>query len=147
MPLQVARLCSSVFGQRTVNRTLTQQQLQLCGHPRVRLTVLAVEVDVGLKLIRAGLAWHFKRFQHEQDPETRLLYAKAVEQAKALRKGLWGFYEPMAPWVRAVDDAAYCHGLRGVPSDRSCATRLMAASEVVSAVVSGASREKASAYT
>lgn len=79
-------------------------------HKRAICNVWAAELDVGLELIRAGLAWHFKRFQHEQDPETRLSYADAEEQAKERRRGLWSFTQPMAPWDcrRSKREGAAC---------------------------------------
>lgn len=54
--------------------------------------------DVGLGQIKAGLAWHFKRYEHEQTPENRAAYAAAEAIAKAARSGLWRDAEPLAPW-------------------------------------------------
>lgn len=55
--------------------------------------------DVGLELIRKGLAWHFVKYEKEQPESERVAYAVAEHEAKAARAGLWGFEEPMAPWV------------------------------------------------
>jgi endonuclease YncB( thermonuclease family) len=55
--------------------------------------------DVGLAMIDAGLAWHFKRFEKEQEEGARRAYAAAEERARAARVGLWAHSEPpMAPW-------------------------------------------------
>ncbi len=54
--------------------------------------------DVGLEMIRAGLAWHFKRFQDEQDPMTRLQYAEAEIEARERRRSIWNLADPMPPW-------------------------------------------------
>lgn len=53
--------------------------------------------DLGANLIQAGLAWHYKRFQNEQSPEERALYARLEEAAKAGRVGLWQEPDPMPP--------------------------------------------------
>ena len=38
--------------------------------------------DAGLALLRAGLAWHFKRYASEQPEQQRAEYARAEEQAR-----------------------------------------------------------------
>ena len=54
--------------------------------------------DVGLEQIRAGLAWHYKRYEREQSPEDRRSYAEAELAAKSGRIGLWRELDPMPPW-------------------------------------------------
>jgi endonuclease YncB( thermonuclease family) len=54
--------------------------------------------DANLEQIRAGMAWHFKRYEREQSPEDRRTYAKAEKRARAQRIGLWQ-EEALAPWV------------------------------------------------
>ena len=54
--------------------------------------------DVGLTLIEAGLAWHYKRYQNEQTAEDRTRYARAEEEARSRRAGLWHDAHPVAPW-------------------------------------------------
>ena len=44
---------------------------------------------MGLEQIRAGMAWHYKEYQHEQPTQERLVYAQEEENAKASRVGLW----------------------------------------------------------
>jgi endonuclease YncB( thermonuclease family) len=39
--------------------------------------------DVGLEQIRAGMAWHYKEYQHEQTTQDRLVYRDEEEGAKA----------------------------------------------------------------
>jgi endonuclease YncB( thermonuclease family) len=55
-------------------------------------------VDVCLEQIRAGYAWHFKRYQHEQSPKDRQLYAEAEDKARADKLGLWQHRNPVPPW-------------------------------------------------
>lgn len=54
--------------------------------------------DMNLHLIERGLAWHFKRYADEQDPEDRKAYADAEKAAQGARRGLWSDPQPIAPW-------------------------------------------------
>ena len=55
--------------------------------------------DVGLMLVRAGLAWHFVRYAADQSAEDRAAYALAEREARTARRGLWADPAPVAPWV------------------------------------------------
>jgi endonuclease YncB( thermonuclease family) len=55
-------------------------------------------LDAGLALITSGLAWHFKRYAHEQPEEERERYAFAEEEARARKAGLWSDPNPVPPW-------------------------------------------------
>jgi endonuclease YncB( thermonuclease family) len=57
------------------------------------------KIDAGLEQIKAGLAWHYKRYQMEQSEEDRRLYSEAEQEARTKQLGLWKDEEPMAPWV------------------------------------------------
>lgn len=48
--------------------------------------------DVSLAMLKAGLAWHYARFCNLKD------YARAQQEAKAQRKGLWSIPDPVPPW-------------------------------------------------
>ena len=54
--------------------------------------------DVGLMLVQAGLAWHFKRFEAEQSRADRQAYASAERGARQDAVGLWADRDPLAPW-------------------------------------------------
>jgi endonuclease YncB( thermonuclease family) len=54
-------------------------------------TVSRVQVgnnDVGLEMIKAGMAWHFKKYELEQKLEDRLSYNAAEVKARNARLGL-----------------------------------------------------------
>lgn len=51
------------------------------------------EVDVGLELIKMGLAWHDPRYA----PKAKE-YAEAEAEARKARRGLWSDDKPIAPW-------------------------------------------------
>jgi endonuclease YncB( thermonuclease family) len=55
-------------------------------------------IDANLEQVKAGLAWHYKKYQIEQSPEDRVLYAHAEDQSKADKRGLWFDKDPIAPW-------------------------------------------------
>lgn len=54
--------------------------------------------DVGLALLEAGAAWHFKAFAQEQTAWDRQRYARAEEDARRRRAGLWEDPEAVPPW-------------------------------------------------
>ena len=54
--------------------------------------------DVCLEQIKAGWAWHYKRYASEQPAQDRTDYAAAEDRAKGERIGLWADAQPTAPW-------------------------------------------------
>lgn len=55
-------------------------------------------VDANLEQIKAGMAWHYKKYQKDQSIEDRVEYARAEDEARAGKRGLWLDSEPEAPW-------------------------------------------------
>ncbi len=58
----------------------------------------ADEIDVCLEQVKAGFAWHYKKYQHEQRLEDQRLYADAENKARYERLGLWRENNPNPPW-------------------------------------------------
>lgn len=54
--------------------------------------------DVGLAQLQAGLAWFYRRYQSEQEPEVRRAYARAEARARDAAVGLWRDDAPLPPW-------------------------------------------------
>lgn len=54
--------------------------------------------DANLVMVTSGMAWHYKKYQTEQTPSDRLLYASAEEDAREGRVGLWREAAPVEPW-------------------------------------------------
>lgn len=54
--------------------------------------------DLNLEQVKSGMAWHYKKYEKEQSPEDRRLYAAAEEAAKGKRVGLWSDPAPVPPW-------------------------------------------------
>ena len=55
-------------------------------------TVMLPSGDVNLAQVRAGMAWHYKRYSSDQT------YAKAEDDAKRSGRGLWSDKNPVPPW-------------------------------------------------
>ncbi len=60
--------------------------------------VLLDGIDVCLEQVKAGFAWHYKKYQHEQSVEDQRLYAEAEIRAREEGLGLWRENNPNSPW-------------------------------------------------
>jgi len=60
--------------------------------------VLVAGNDANLAMVKNGLAFHYKKYQHEQPADDRQLYAAAELAARTRRIGLWADEEPVPPW-------------------------------------------------
>jgi endonuclease YncB( thermonuclease family) len=74
---------------RILGRVLAMEcAAQTCAHT----------LDVGLAQIKAGYAWHYRRYANEQPARERQRYAAAEQAARAQRAGLWRDDDPSPPW-------------------------------------------------
>jgi endonuclease YncB( thermonuclease family) len=55
-------------------------------------------IDVNLEQVRAGFAWHYKKYQREQNEEDRASYAYAENEARENLLGLWVDPHAIPPW-------------------------------------------------
>lgn len=55
-------------------------------------TYLLDGIDVSLEMIRAGLAWHFKKYSSNEQ------YSKTEVDARENKLGLWKESNPISPW-------------------------------------------------
>jgi len=55
--------------------------------------------DMNLKLLSAGLGWHYKQYQSEQSASDRVRYSEAQESAEDDNVGLWRDRNPIPPWL------------------------------------------------
>lgn len=53
--------------------------------------------DINIEQVKAGFAWHYKKYSEEQPAEDRVTYAKAEEEARAAKRGLWQDPNPTPP--------------------------------------------------
>ena len=59
---------------------------------RIIATVYYDGTNINLAMIQNGYAWHYKKYS------TDSVYAKAEQQARIAKKGLWRMDHPIAPW-------------------------------------------------
>ncbi len=48
--------------------------------------------DLSLEMVKAGMAWHFKKYSADA------ALSSAEEEARSNNRGLWQMPDPMAPW-------------------------------------------------
>lgn len=60
--------------------------------------VLVAGKDANLEQIKAGLAWHYKKYEREQSLADRRNYSDAEHVAAAAQQGLWQHPNPVPPW-------------------------------------------------
>jgi endonuclease YncB( thermonuclease family) len=54
--------------------------------------------DINLEQVRAGYAWHFKKYMREQSSVDRENYTQLEDEARNNRLGLWRDENPEPPW-------------------------------------------------
>jgi micrococcal nuclease len=80
-------LAEKVFGKDVVVVPKTKDKYgRTVGH------VLIDGRDVNLEMLEAGMAWHYKKYDHN----ARL--ARAEEEAREERRGLWADASAVPPW-------------------------------------------------
>jgi endonuclease YncB( thermonuclease family) len=65
---------------------------------RILGKVLLDGQDICLQQIKAGLAWHYKKYQNQQPLADRDAYSASETAAKNEKLGLWSDPRPVAPW-------------------------------------------------
>lgn len=58
-------------------------------YQRIVGKVLLDSQDICLEQIKAGMPWHYKKYEMEQTPQDRTRYAAAEYEARAAHRGLW----------------------------------------------------------
>jgi endonuclease YncB( thermonuclease family) len=74
-------------------------------YKRILGKVLLSGEDMNLEQLRAGLAWHYKKYQNEQSLRDRKQYTNVEIEAREELRGLWNDPQPIPPWD-------YRHGQR-----------------------------------
>jgi len=85
-----------------LSKQINQQTVCVDWHKRDRYKRLVGVIhyegrDVNLELVKAGYAWHYKKYQREQTPADRVIYADAEDQARSEVIGLWSEPSPINP--------------------------------------------------
>ncbi len=79
-------------------RQVTVEYQKRDRYGRIVGKVLLDGVDACLGQVKAGFAWHYNKYQHEQSLEDQKLYAEAENKAREGRLGLWRESNPNPPW-------------------------------------------------
>ena len=67
-------------------------------YQRILGKILLNSKDMNLEQIKAGMAWHYKKYQKEQSQSDRMLYSDSEVDARNAKRGLWRDPDPIPPW-------------------------------------------------
>ena len=79
-------------------KTVSVEYNKLDKYQRVVGKILLNGKDINLRQIQLGLAWHYKKYEREQDVEDRAIYADAEYLAQRDKLGIWTEKDPTPPW-------------------------------------------------
>lgn len=92
------RVSRKHLADQVAGRTVVIEWAKRDKYQRLVGKVLLDGRDINITQIEAGLAWHYKKYASEQTPEDRQRYARAEEEARARRRGLWQDSHVVPPW-------------------------------------------------
>ena len=81
-----------VFG-----KTVYLPEAKIDKYGRTVSRVLVGDTDAGLEMIKAGMAWHYKKHEIEQSPADRASYGSAEIKARNAHIGSWSQRTPTRP--------------------------------------------------
>jgi len=88
------KVSKNYLGTLCFNKYVTLQVTDRDHYNRyIGFTFLEDETELSHEMIKAGLAWHYKKYNSD------LELANLELEAKKLKKGLWIDENPMPPWV------------------------------------------------
>lgn len=80
------------------NKSITVETTKRDRYGRELGKVVVGGRDANLEQVRAGMAWHYKKYERTQPTIDAQVYAEAENEAKASKRGLWADADPTAPW-------------------------------------------------
>lgn len=78
-------------------KTVNLPDAKIDKYGRTVSRVLVGNTDAGIEMIKAGLAWHYKKYEIEQSPADRVSYGSAEIKARNAHIGLWSQGTPTRP--------------------------------------------------
>lgn len=87
-----------VFDDEIGGKVVTVEYNKLDKYQRIVDKIMLNGKDVNLHQIQRGLAWHYKKYQNEQEVEDRSIYADAEYLAQLDKLGWWADTNSMPPW-------------------------------------------------
>ena len=82
-----------------LGKLLSAECPKLDRYQRKVCSVYLDGIDIGLQQLLKGYAWHYKKYAHEQAPQTRATYSEAEMIARADKSGLWQDSSQIPPWT------------------------------------------------
>lgn len=79
-------------------RTVTVETKKRDKYKRELAKLTVDDRDINLEQVRAGYAWHFKKYMRDQSAIDRENYAQAEDEARTSGLGLWRDENPEPPW-------------------------------------------------
>lgn len=79
------------------DKTVNLPEAKIDKYGRTVSRVLVGNTDAGIEMIKAGLAWHYKKYEIEQLPADRVSYGSAEIKARNEHIGLWSQGTPIRP--------------------------------------------------
>lgn len=79
-------------------KTVTVEYKKRDRHQRIVGKITLNETDICLEQIKAGLAWHYKKYEREQPEADRITYAAEEVAARERKIGLWSDPYQVPPW-------------------------------------------------
>ena len=92
------RVSKQHLADQVAGQTVTIEWHKRDKYQRLVGKVLLNGRDINITQIETGLAWHYKKYAGEQNPEDQQRYARAEERARTNRIGLWQDSRAMPPW-------------------------------------------------
>ena len=86
------KVSKDYLGQLCFGKTIKIVQTNIDRYGRTVARSYINDNELGLLMIQAGYAWHFKKYSHD------LVLAEAETSAKNSQRGLWADQSPVAPW-------------------------------------------------
>ena len=80
------------------DRSVSVEWKKLDRYQRIVGKVQINGQDANLEQVRRGLAWHYKKYEREQEPLDRAAYSQAEIEARMGTRGLWSDPDPIPPW-------------------------------------------------
>lgn len=78
-------------------KTVNLPEAKIDKYGRTVSRVLVGNMDAGLEQIKAGMAWHYKKYEIEQSTADRASYSAAETKAKVAKLGLWAQANAVRP--------------------------------------------------
>ena len=92
---KATRYLASLIG----NKLVTVEYDKRDRYGRIVGKIIHNDSDVNLKMVKAGYAWHYKKYQKEQSADDRLLYSDAENNARTNESGLFQDNNSIPPWT------------------------------------------------